>query len=446
MNPARDLAAYFTRRDLLKSSAAIAAAGIAGGLVIPGTAAYGATSRGMGRIKVGLIGCGGRGRGAGIDALEASPDVQIWAVGDLFQDCIDGCVNAYTNPSEDTLKGLPDIVERATVPPERRFVGFDAYKKVIASGVDVVILATTPGFRPIHFAAAIEAGKHVFMEKPVAVDPAGVRTVIAAAEKAKEKKLSVVCGTQRRHQKSYIETIEKLKEGAIGTVLGGSCYWNQGGLWTKDRQPSWTDVEWQIRNWLYFTWLSGDHIVEQHVHNLDVMNWILGTPERCLGLGGRQVRTGPEYGHIYDHFAIEYIYPGGARVLSMCRQQPDTGHLVQETFVGSDGRCVTRDGPGRGDITGKKKWSFKGDSPPPYVQEHKDLFASITEAGPYLNEGVRIAESTLTAIMGRMSAYTGKEVKWEQALNSKLDLMPTDLDFGPMEVGPVPMPGQTPLV
>jgi predicted dehydrogenase len=330
------------------------------------------------------------------------------------------------------------------VSDDRCFTGFDNYKGVIASGVHVVILATPPAFRPLHFQAAVEAGKHVFMEKPVAVCPAGVRMIIEAGEKAKQKGLAVVAGTQRRHDFGYRETIKRIHEGAIGRIVAGYCYWNQGGLWAVPKQEGWSDTEWQIRNWLYFTWLSGDHIVEQHIHNIDVINWVLGThPVRALAMGGRQVRTDPLYGHIYDHFAVEFEYPGGIRVLSMCRQIDNCANFVGERVVGTEGVADPS-----GWIQGKTEWRYEGVRTNPYMQEHVHLIQSIRKGEP-LNEARQVAESTLSAIMGRMSAYTGKEVTWEQAMNSQLNLLERVLnlrEFGPMAVDPVAMPGKTPLV
>jgi predicted dehydrogenase len=288
--------------------------------------------------------------------------------------------------------------------------------------------------------AAVAAGKHVFMEKPVAVDPTEVRQVIAASDLAAQKKLGIVAGTQRRHEAPYIETMKRVHAGAIGDIISAQCYWNQGGLWMNARQPAWSDMEWQLRNWLYFTWLSGDHIVEQHVHNLDVVNWaIQATPVKALSLGGRQVRTDPAYGHVYDHFTTEFEYPNGVKVLSMCRQIDGTASRVEERVQGTKGTTNCN-----GSIRGQNAWRFEGERNNPYVQEHTDLIASIRANKP-LNEGRRIAESTLTAIMARMSAYTGQEVTWDQAMNSKLSLMPAKLEMGPMPVPPVAVPGKTPL-
>jgi predicted dehydrogenase len=422
-----------SRRDFLKSTAAAAVLVGAGPMLI-GQGAYAA---GSDVIKVGLIGCGGRGTGAANDCLTAGPDVKIVALGDVFQDRLDGCFK--------NLTGNEKIKSQVDISKDRCFVGFDAYKKVIASGVDLVILATPPGFRPTHFKAAIEAGKHVFMEKPVAVDAPGVRTVIAAGELATTKKLGVVAGTQRRHQMGYVETIKRIHDGAIGEIVAAQCYWNQGGLWMNPRKPEWTDMEWQLRNWLYFTWLSGDHICEQHVHNIDVINWAIGAhPVKCWGMGGRQVRTDPAYGHIFDHFAVDFEYPNGVRVLSECRQIDNCANNISERVVGTGGTSNCGNTIRRTKDKGRE-WKYAGPSPGAYQQEHKDLIASI-RAGAPLNEAKQVAESVLSAIMGRMSTYTGQEISWDQALNSKEHLMPATLEFGDLPVAAVAVPGRTPFV
>jgi predicted dehydrogenase len=426
-----------SRRAFLKSSAIAAATTFVAGCATGqrrGEAPAILPSGGVpDRIRVGVIGCGGRGTGAALDCVHSSPNVEIVALGDLFQDRIDECCARLTQ-----------IGDKLKVNEDTCFTGFDTYLGVLSCDINMVILATPPGFRPMHLRAAIEAGKHVFMEKPVAVDPVGVRSIIASSELALCKGLAIVCGTQRRHEPCYLETMRRIHDGAIGEIVGGQCYWNQGDLWVKPQQPEWSDMEWQCRNWLYFTWLSGDHIVEQHVHNLDVMNWAMKSPPvKCMGMGGRQVRTGPEYGNIFDHFAVEYEYPGGVRVLSMCRQIGGNSDRVSEHLVGTKGTCD----PG-GTIITKREWKFEapGDPVNPYVQEHKDLIASIRKGRP-LNEGRRIAESTLTAIMGRMSAYTGRELSWDWVMNaSQLDLMPPELRMGALAVEPVAVPGQTKLV
>jgi myo-inositol 2-dehydrogenase / D-chiro-inositol 1-dehydrogenase len=417
-----------SRRDFLKTSALAAAATHFGGLA-------NAHAAGSDVIKVGLVGCGGRGTGAAEQSINASTNIKLHAMADLFKDHLEGCL--------DKLKQFGDKVD---VADDRKFVGIDAYKKLIDSGVDLVILATPPGFRPGHIKAVIEAGKNLFCEKPVAVDGPGIRTVLAAAEEAKKKGLAVVAGTQRRHEFGYIEVMKRIKDGALGDLVTAQVYWNQGGLWSRNRESNWSDVEFQLRNWLYYTWLSGDHICEQHVHNLDVMNWAMGAhPIRCVGMGGRQVRTAPIYGNIFDHFAVEYEYPGGIKTTSQCRQIDGCENAVSESIVGTKGNAYLNAGGHVYEIRGATKYRFREKQTDPYQQEHIDLIDSIRSGNP-LNELRTVAESTLTAIMGRMSAYTGKAVTWDEALNSKLDLMPKDLTFGPMKTPPVAVPGETPLI
>jgi myo-inositol 2-dehydrogenase / D-chiro-inositol 1-dehydrogenase len=415
-----------TRRDFIKTSAAVVGGTMASSLVnIPGAYAAGSDE-----IRVGLIGCGGRGTGAVDNVLKAAEGVRLVAVGDLFKDRLMG--------SLDNLKSHGD---KSAVAPDMQFVGWDAYQKVLATDINYVILATPPAFRPIHLRAAVDAGKNIFTEKPVAVDPAGIKACFEIADLAKQKNLAIAAGTQRRHHAAYLEAMRRVHDGAIGDVVAMRVFWNQGGLWTKPRQPEWTDMEWQLRNWLYFTWLSGDHIVEQHVHNIDVVNWAMGThPVAAHGMGGRQVRTGPEWGHIFDHFSIDYEYPGNVHLHSQARQIQGCEGSVSEALVGDRGQCQVD----KYVITGAKPWKFDGKDNAPYVQEHTDFIASL-RAGKPPNELKNVTESTLTAIMGRMSAYTGQPVTWEQALNSTEALMPPSLTFGPMEVPPVPMPGRTRL-
>ena len=416
-----------SRRDFLKTAAAAAVGTGVAGAVIPGAHAQGSDA-----IRVGVIGCGGRGTGAVEDALGSSEGVTLVAMGDVFKDRLDG-----------SLKRLKEgkFAAKVNVTPDRAFSGFDAFEKVIASDANYIILATPPGFRPQHLKAAIAAGKHVFTEKPIAVDGPGIRTVLALVDEAKKKGLGVGAGLQRHHQTGYVETIKRIHDGAIGDIVAARAYWNQGLLWKQDRQPQWTDMEWQLRNWLYFTWLSGDHIVEQHVHNLDVVNWAKNAhPVRAMGMGGRQVRTGPEWGHIFDHHAVDYEYEDGSHMLSMCRQINGCANSVSEALQGTNGRCQVNDYR----IEGKNAWKFSGKDSAPYVQEHTDLIASI-RAGKPLNELKNVAESTLTAIMGRMSTYTGKLVTWEQALNSQETWAPKQIALGPVPTPPVPMPGVTPL-
>jgi predicted dehydrogenase len=367
--------------------------------------------------------------------MNSASGVKLYAMGDMFRDHLESAKANLQKRGNDKFD----------VSSDRCFIGFDAYKQVIDSGVDLVILATPPGFRPMHLAAAIAAGKHVFTEKPVGVDGPGIRRVLEAAGEAKQKNLAVVAGTQRRHQAGYIESMKRIHDGELGELTSARCYWNQGSLWMKPRESGWSDMEWQLRNWLYFTWLSGDHICEQHVHNIDVVNWAMkGHPKSAMGMGGRQVRTSPDYGHIFDHFAIDFEYENGAHCMSMCRQIPGCENNVSEALVGTKGSW---DGKPNTYVfeTGGKRSRLRVKEINPYDQEHIDLIESI-RAGKPLNELTTVAESTLTAIMGRMSTYTGKAVTWEQALNSKENLVPQELKLGPLATPAVAVPGQTELI
>jgi predicted dehydrogenase len=410
-----------TRREFLKTSAVL------GGAALLSATVYAAETN---VIKVGLVGAGGRGSGAASDCLDADPAVKLVAIGDAFAD--------RANDAARRLQG--EYKDRVDV-QDRVFVGLDAYERVIAN-CDLVILATPPGFRPMMIEAAVNAGKNVFTEKPVAVDGAGVRRVLAAYEQAQKKNLKCVAGTQRRHENSYLESMKRIHDGDMGDIVAGRCYWNQGGLWHRKRDQQMSDLEWQIRNWLYFVWLSGDHICEQHIHNLDVINWALrGHPISAVGLGGRQVRTGPEYGHIFDHHALDLVYPNDVHVLSMCRQIDKCANDVSEAVVGTKGSWNSHAQA----IKGEKAWRFdRKNGNAPYKQEHKDLIQAIKE-GKSLNELKNVAESTLTAIMGRLATYTGKSVSWEQALATN-STMPEKLSWQmTLPVPAVAMPGQTEL-
>ncbi len=414
---------WSTRRSFLKQTATAAAAAPLMSLRLH--------AGGSDELKIGLIGCGGRGTGAAFQALHTAGPVRLVAMADAFADRLEGSLAELT--------GDAAIAARVSVPEARRFVGFDGWQHLLASDVDVVLLATPPHFRPAMFEAAIQAGKHVFLEKPVAVDGPGIRRVLAAAELAQQKKLAVVSGLQRHHQAAYVEAMQRIHRGDLGRILFARCAWNMGGLWMHPRKPEWSDMEWQLRNWLYFTWLSGDHIVEQHVHNLDVINWALqGHPLRARGMGGRQVRTDPAYGHIFDHHAVQYEYAGGVWLFSECRQIDGCQNDVSEHLYGADGEAHLG---GRAQITGRHAWAFDGPEDDPYQVEHDDLFASI-RSGEVRNEGRYVAESTLTAIMGRMATYSGRPVSWEEALQSEERLGPQSYEFGPLAVDPVPMPGQ----
>ncbi len=351
-----------TRRTFVQTTAAAAAA-----MAFPS----GAFAWGPDTLRVGLIGCGGRGTGAARDCLTGSDGVELVAMGDLLPERLDQSRGELAKAAA----ANPALAAKNKVTADRCFTGNDAYAKVLATDVDMVILATPPGFRPQHLAAAVAAGKHIFAEKPVAIDPAGVRSVLATYELAREKQLGIGVGTQRRHQAQYLETIRRLHDDAIGHVVSGQVFWNQGGLWSREKQAAWSDGEWQIRNWLYFTWLSGDHIVEQHVHNIDVANWVLQAhPLRAVGVGGRQWRTDPRYGHIYDHFAIDFEYPNGVRILSMCRQIQGTRNRIGEHFIGTKG---TSDAAGRIDGAAARRIDDTNKHVPPMVQQHTDHVASI---------------------------------------------------------------------
>jgi predicted dehydrogenase len=414
----------FSRRDFIKASAAsVAALGVAGRAYAAGTDT----------IRVGIVGCGGQGTRDLVSCVKSSPGVEIAAMGDLFEDRLEESV-------EKLRKEVPDALK---VTPDKRFVGFDAYKKVLQTDVHMVLLTTPPHWRSQCLRAAVEAGKHVFMEKPAGVDPQQIRSVIETAELARQKNLSLVAGTQRRHSKKYQETIRRIHDGQIGDIVAAQAYWNGSDMlgywkwWDKDNR---SDMEWQCRSWPWFTWTSGDHIVEQHVHNLDVINWALqGHPEQCMGMGGRAVRT---LGNIYDHFAVEFEYPKGVRVESLCRQINGCTDRIAERVVGTKGVADVDQGV----IAGEKPFRYDGPDPDHYVQEMADLIASIRNATP-INEGKNVAESTMNAVMGRMSAYTGRAMKWDWVMkSSKLDLTPPKYDWIELPVEPVAVPGKTPLV
>lgn len=446
--PAQNNSSRFplSRRNFLQSSAAASAAALA---TLRAPHVHGGASDTF-HVKIGLIGCGGRGTGALLDAIGAGTkviypqsgyhtedvkdnttvahkDIQVLALADMFEKRIDDC-----------HRNLEKVGK--SVPPERRFLGWDAYEKLLAiPDINYVILATPPHFRPIHLKASIDAGKNVFMEKPAAVDVPGVKIVMEAGQLAKQKGLGIAAGTQRRHSPNYVETIKRIHDGAIGDIVFAKCYWNGGQIWVIDREPGWSDIEWQLRNWNYFTWLSGDHVVEQHVHNLDVMNWVLGShPIKAVsGLGGRQTRTGERHGYIFDHFAVEYEYPNGLTMFSQCRQINDCKNLVGEFVRGSRGEsnCADQITP-----TDAAAWRYRKPVGSAYQHEHEDLIASI-RAGQPINEAQNVAESTLTGIMGREACYSGQEITWDQLMKSTTHLGPNKYEFGPFEVPPVPRPG-----
>lgn len=396
------------------------------------------------KLKLALVGCGGRGTGAANQALQADPDVELVAMADLFEDRL---ASSYANLAE-AYEGTGKV----RVKEKNKFVGFDGFKKAIDEA-DVVILATPPGFRPYHFAYAVENGRHVFMEKPVATDAPGIRKVLETARLADEKKLNVVVGLQRHYQENYIQTLERIRSGAIGKIRSGQVYWNSAGVWVRPREAGQSELEYQMRNWYYFNWICGDHILEQHIHNIDVANWFIGAyPVSAQGMGGRLVRTGPDHGEIYDHHFVEYTYPDGAVVASQCRHQPGTMFRVGECFQGTSGSVVTNDaGVARlYDLEGQEIASIaNSEGHNPYQEEHNRLFASIREGGQ-INDAYNGAKSTLTAIMGRMATYSGQVIGWEEALNSEIRLMPETVTWDtpppttPDADGkyPIPMPGK----
>ncbi|MBN1465100.1 Gfo/Idh/MocA family oxidoreductase, partial [candidate division KSB1 bacterium] len=429
-----------SRRDFVKASTAAAAALVArsGGLYAAGSDV----------IRVGLIGCGGRGTGAGIiDCAQSSRGIELVAMGDLFQDHLDAAPAAIKSNLEE--RGLP-VKDIYKVTPDKMFAGPDNYKKVIDSGVDMVILTTPPNFRPLYLKAAVAAGVHVFIEKPIAVDPVGVRSVLETGELAKQKGLTIVAGTQMRRFEPMRQAIRRIHDGALGEVTGGQVVRTGGAMrdWREEekyRRAEWSELDYAIRRWLFWTWLSGDFIVEMHVHNLDIMNWVLGAhPISCMAMGGRQVRVEPEFGNIYDHFSAEYVYPNNVRIQYMGAQIEKFTYRNDQRVQGTQGSAYLDFGNTK--IIGANSWEYDGAHPSPAVQEYADMIESIRQ-GAAINEAQQVAESTMTAILGRMSAYTGRELKWEWAMQaSTLDLTPQDTPAGPAPDTSVAMPGVTELI
>ncbi|MDB5307594.1 MAG: gfo/Idh/MocA family oxidoreductase [Gemmataceae bacterium] len=430
------------RRDFLKASAAVAGAAVT-------TSFAGAFAAGNDTIKVGLIGCGGRGTGAVRNILDAenaingeNPKLEIVAVGDVFKDRAEGAARSFK--PKDPKSAFQKYANQIKITPDTTFDGLDAYQKVLNAGVDLVILATPPGFRPLHLEAAVRAGKNIFCEKPVAVDATGIRKCFELVDESKKKNIAIVAGTQRRHQKGYIETIKKIQDGAIGKVVTARVAWNSGGsppIWFNARQPGQKDSTYQLRNWYHYLWLCGDHIVEQHVHNLDVANWVIGEhPIKATGMGGRASRPGGpnanpnEFGQIWDHFAVEYEYKNGVRVFSYCRHIAGGDSDVSETVFGTTG--VSR--VNNYTINNQEVGSDDRDA---YVQEHIDLLNSI-RAGRPLNELKTVTESTFTAILGRNATYAERWLKWDDALAANEDTMPKDLAVdADLPATPAPTPG-----
>ncbi len=417
-----------SRRDFLKNSTTAVAAGSLAATLGSNRTVH---ASGSDILKVGLIGCGGRGSGAAVNAMRAEDNLQLTALADAFPDRLDHCKKILTR----------QIGKKYQVTDDNCFVGFDAYKHVMESDVDVVCLCTPPHFRPLQLRAAIEAGKHVFCEKPVAVDPTGVRHVLETVKMAKEKNLTIVSGLCWRYDHGVRATMQQIKEeNAIGDIVAIQENYLTSTLWHRGRSDDWSEMEYQMRNWLYFTWLSGDHIVEQHIHSLDKSLWLNDDvpPISATGLGGRQVRTDDKWGNIYDHFAVCYEWANGVKTYSYTRQMAGCKNDVEDYVLGTKGRAKVL----KNTIEGENEWKYKGDKPSMYDVEHKELFAGI-RSGNIINNGEYMCYSTLLAIMGREVCYTGKTITWEEAMNSKQDLTPGAYAWGDVAVPAVAMPGTT---
>ncbi len=402
------------RRSFLKKSVlATAGASLAGGLSLARTA----HAAGGDTVKIALVGCGNRGTGAAVNALSTKADVKLVAMADAFQDSLEQSLKAIQKRCKD----------RVDVPEDRRFVGLDAYQRAIQSGVDLVLLCTPPGFRPMQFEAAVKAGKHVFMEKPVATDGPGVRRILAANQDAKKQKLAVAVGHHLRHEVKHREIVQRIHDGQLGELKFLRVYFNSNGVWIRSRRPDQTEMQYQVRNWYYFTWLGGDHIVEQHVHDLDVGNWIArGHPVEAEGMGGRQVRVGKDVGEIFDHHAVEFTYADGLKMFSYCRHIPGCWESYSEHAHGTKGVAdINGYGSAVVKIAGQAPIRWR-QGPDGHQVEMDDLLAAIVGGQPY-NEADGAADSTLTAILGRMATYSGKIVTWDEAVQSQLDLTPKNL-------------------
>ncbi|MFK7982688.1 MAG: Gfo/Idh/MocA family protein [Saprospiraceae bacterium] len=439
------------RRDFVKTSGLVAGSM----MLAPSLVSAKAHIDGADTIKVGLIGCGGRGTGAIVQALSSGQNVKLVAMADAFRDNLDKCYKKiysaeFQDWSSDELKDMRPFID---VPEEHKFDGFDGYKQVIPL-CDVVVIATPPGFRPIHFEEAIKQNKHVFMEKPCAVDAPGVRKVLAAAEEAKKKKLNVVVGLQRHYQKIYTEWVEKLHNGIIGDIVHSRVYWNSAGVWVRPRQAGQTEMEYQMRNWYYFNWLCGDHITEQHIHNLDVGNWVKQAyPVRASGMGGREVRNGKDHGEIFDHHFVEFEYADGSIMSSQCRHIKGCQNRVSEAFHGTNGSA-----PKPGVIKTRSGYTIMNHNDKkdknPYQVEHDLLFAAVAKGEYKYADAENGAKATMTSILGRMATYSGQTIKWDDAINSKIDLAPAKYDWNanpqvmPDANGmyPIPVPGVTKVV
>ncbi|MBN2328875.1 MAG: Gfo/Idh/MocA family oxidoreductase [Candidatus Omnitrophica bacterium] len=409
-----------TRRDFGKTTA-LSATAMAGFSLLKNAHAA------AGPMKIGVIGCGGRGTGAVQNAIQANDQIELVAVCDVFEDRAKGAV--------DQFKKNENLAKNIKVEPENIFWDLDGYKKLLQLDMDYVILATPPGFRPEHFEAVVAAKKNCFCEKPIAVDPNGTRRFMAAAKKSEEMKLHIVTGTQRRHQLPYVETIKKIHDGVLGDIVGGRAYWDGTLPHARDRKAGMSDLEYQLYNWYNFCWICGDNIVEQHVHNLDIMNWVFQShPVAVIASGGRAWKPKIEkYGNIWDHFSCDFIYPNDVHVMSFSRHWNNSYNEVSELIFG------TKKGP-NGFVSNCCDMASGGRNP--YVQEHADLQASIAGEGPYLNEAMQVAESVFTAIIGRMAAYSGKKLSWDEALNMDLDIVPKGMSWDKaMPPAPIPVPG-----
>ncbi len=409
------------RRTFLSTTAATAAlAGLA-----PSVHAAGSDT-----IKIALIGAGGRGKGAVRDSLAADKNTKLVAICDIFEDFLETAHKELSQQYKD----------RVDVPKERLFSGFDGYKQLIDTvDCDIVFLTTPPGFRPVHLAYAVDKGKHVFAEKPMAVDAPGVRSVIESAKKAKEKNLLCASGYCFRYEFAKRETVKRIHDGAIGDVVNIQATYNTGPIWYRDVKPDWDEMKVQVRNWYYYSWLSGDFIVEQHCHNLDKAMWVLKDelPIAATGLGGRQVRTDPKFGNIFDHFSTVFEYANGQRVFSYCRQMPKCHGDISDNVYGTKGVAKLMSHTIN---TGGKIWFYDGPETNMYVQEHKDFIASI-RAGKPINDMENAAKSSLMGILGREACYTGKRIEWNAMMNSKMSMAPKSYEWGPNPVRPIPMPG-----
>lgn len=434
-----------SRREFVKQTGLFAG----GMMMLPNLAGANFFSGASDVIKVALIGCGGRGTGAAMQALQSKQNVKLVAMADAFQDRLDRCYKTITSEEMSDAGAKVDLKTMIDVPAERRFVGFDAYQKAIPLA-DVVILATPPGFRPIHFEEAVKQGKHIFMEKPVATDPAGVQKVLAAAKIAKQKKLNVVVGLQRHYQNSYRELYKRKDQ--IGDIVSAQAWWNNDGVWVNPRKAGQTEMEYQMRNWYYFNWLCGDHITEQHIHNIDVVNWFKGGyPVRAQGMGGREVRKGKDHGEIFDHHFVEFQYADGSILNSQCRHQPKTMAKVDELLVGTKGR-IQAGAANIVDLKGNVLYQFdKKSENNPYQTEHDELFAAIAKGEYKFADAENGAYSTMTSILGRMATYSGQVVEWDKALNSGINLQPKAYAWDAMPAVvpgadgfyPIAVPGKT---